>query len=230
MSGLIPNRLLFSFEFEISYFAKPPRMKGLKKEWPAHHQLPCLAELDTPAGTDAMGGALPVDFGTLWAGWHESGLYVAAEVRGKKKPLNVNPDRFWDGDNIRICTDMRDARDNKRATRFCQQFYFLPEGGGPQGKRPLAGSQRIHRATSEAPAVSSDGLDVSAKVSKTGYFMECFIRAESLYGFDPQEHDRIGFYVIIEDSELGQQYLTVGDSMSWHIDPSTWASAVLLPK
>ena len=33
---------------------------------------------------------------------------------------------------------------------------------------------------------------------------------------------------MIEDSELGQQALTVGDDLYWYVDPSTWATAVLI--
>lgn len=229
MNGLIPNRLLFSFEFELLYFAKPPRMKGVMRDWGDEFLLPCLAEIDESAGEEALGGEPPRDFARIWAGWHDTGLYVAVEVTGKKKPLAVNADRFWAGDNVRLCTDMRDARENKRATRFCQQFYFLPQGGGPGGKEPVAGSRRIHRATSDAPQVPSDGLRVHAKVKRGGYFLEGHVRSAALSGFDPTEHSRIGFFVIVEDAEFGQQYLTVGDAMNWHIDPSTWASAVLLP-
>ena len=49
----------------------------------------------------------------------------------------------------------------------------------------------------------------------------------ALSGFDPEEHRRIGLYTMLEDIELGQQYLTVGDDLYWHIDPSTWATAIL---
>ena len=52
---------------------------------------------------------------------------------------NFDVQSIWDGDNIRLCTDMRDARSNKRATRSCQQFYFLPDAGGSA----VAGTAKI---------------------------------------------------------------------------------------
>ena len=78
-----------------------------------------------------------------------------------------------------------------------------------------------------APPVPSQRIKVAAAVTPTGYTLEAVIPADCLSGFDPLEHRRIGFYYILEDTELGQQYLTVGDDLNWYVDPSTWATAVL---
>jgi len=172
-----------------------------------------------------MDGA--TDFADIWACWNESGFCLAVKVQGKRKPLRCDSARFWDGDNVRLCVDMRDARSNRRATRFCRQFYFLPCGGGKRGKAPAAGVGRIQRAMAEGPVVPDGALEIASSVNKSGYFLEAYISSEALYGFDPDEHPRIGFYLLVEDAELGQQFPTVGDDLSWHRDPSTWPTAVL---
>ncbi|MFQ5591918.1 MAG: hypothetical protein ACE5HE_12200, partial [Phycisphaerae bacterium] len=159
--------------------------------------------------------------------WNETGIGIACRVRGKRKPLRCDPVRFWAGDNLRLCTDMRDARNVKRATRYCQQFYFLPAGGGARGDEPVAGVNKIKRAREEAPPVAAELIEVASGVRASGYSLAAFIPAECLSGFDAAEHPRIGFYYIVEDSEHGQQYLTVGDDLYWYVDPSTWATAVL---
>ena len=130
---------------------------------------------------------------------------------------------------------MRDARTIKRATRYCQQFYFLPTGGGRRGNEPACGAVKIKRASADAPCGTgfqpgknrSHRFSVAARVTRTGYTLTAHIPASCLSGFDPDEHPRIGFYYILEDAELGQQYLTVGDDLYWYVDPSTWATAVL---
>ena len=33
---------------------------------------------------------------------------------------------------------------------------------------------------------------------------------------------------MLEDNEWGQQYLTVGDDLAWNVDPSTWATGLLV--
>lgn len=216
MSLLIPNRFLFAFEFPLRYRRKAPPLDGKLTGWTDKELLPRLGELD----------GLP-EFADVWACWNEKGLWVACQVKGKKRSLRCDPQEYWKSDHLRVCTGMRDTRNIKRATRFCQQFYFLPAGGGSKGKKPTAAGVAIKRAREDAPLVTADRLPIASTVTKTGYKLEAHIPADCLAGFDPAEHRRIGFYYILEDRDHGQQFLTVGDDLYWYVDPSTWATAVL---
>lgn len=212
---LVPNRLLFRFEFPLRH-REPPNIDGDLSDWPDEFLLPSLSGLDGQTS-----------FAKVWMAWNETGLFVACRVQGRTSPFRCDPRQYWKGDNLRLCTDMRDTRDNKRGSRFCQQFYFLPAGGGRDGKAPVAGVAKVPRASENAPAVSSQLIQVAAKRTAQAYALEGHIPADALSGFDPDDHRRIGVYVMVEDMELGQQYLTVGDELNWHIDPSTWATATL---
>ena len=216
MSQLIPNRLLFRFEIPLRYMPRCPDIDGVLEEWDDAHLLPPLGDLDD-ANT----------FADVFAGWNEVGLHVAVRVVGKHELPHCDPKVFWKSDNLRLMTDMRDTRNIKRATAFCQHFYFLPAGGGRNGTEPVAGSARVQRAQNHAPLVGPGRFAVASVVSKEGYTLEATIPADCLAGFDPTEHPRIGLYYMLEDRELGQQYLTVGDDLYWHVDPSTWAVARL---
>jgi len=216
MAMLIPNRFLFDFEFVMSHRPELPAIDGGLADWTDADRLPSLGELDNR-----------VEFADLWACWNEKGVSIACRVTGKQRRLECDPRSYWAGDNLRVCMDMRDARTVKRATRFCQQFYFLPTGGGPKKNKPVAGVAKIRRAREDAPAVPSERLGVASRVTDSGYSLVARIPAECLSGFDPVEHPRIGFYYILEDRDHGQQYLTVGDDLYWYTDPSTWATAVL---
>lgn len=216
MSLLVPNRFLFHFEFPLHYRRALPKIDGDLRHWSDEFLLPRLGEIDGRR-----------DFADVWACWNEQGLCVACKVVNKRRPLRCDPRSFWSGDNLRLCTDMRDARTVKRATRFCQQFYFLPSVGGAGGARPVGGVNKFQRAREDAPRVPAERIAVAAKVNTSGYALEAHIPGECLSGFDPAEHPRIGFYYILEDGDHGQQYLTVGDDLYWYVDPSTWATAVL---
>lgn len=215
MTGLIPNRLLFRFEIALRY-RKSPEIDGDLGDWSDKYLLPVLDRLD---------GGTP--FGRILMGWNESGLFIACRVEGRRSAFQCDPKAFWKGDNLRLMTDMRDARDNRRASRYCRQFFFLPAGGGKHGDEPVAGAARINRATENAPPVESGLIRIAGKRDADAYTLEAHIPAEALAGFDPDEHRRIGIYTMLEDRDLGQQYLTVGDDLNWHVDPSTWATAVL---
>lgn len=212
---LVPNRSLFRFEFALHY-RPSPTIDGDLSDWDDRFLLPELGRLDDQPA-----------LGRVWMGWNESGLFVACRVEGRSGPFRCDVKQFWKGDNLRLLTDMRDTRDIKRASRYCQQFYLLPAGGGRDGKSPVAGVARIPRATENAPEVADDLIRIAGKRTSYAYTLEAHIPAEALSGFDPDEHRRIGVYVMLEDMELGQQYLTVGDDLNWYIDPSTWPTAVL---
>lgn len=208
--------MLFDFEFPLRYCKKAPTLTGNLADWSDAYLLPDLCRID---GQDP--------FAKVWAAWNETGLFIAAQVAGRTKSLQCDPQKFWRADNVRICTDMRDNRTIKRANRYCQQFYFLPIGAGKKQRDPIAGSAPINRAVEQAPHVPAGRIRIAASVTKSSYKLEAQIPAEILSGFDPAEHPRIGFYYIIEDTQLGQQYLTVGDDLYWFVDPSTWPTAVL---
>lgn len=216
MNTLVPNRFLFDLEFALSHRKTLPAIDARLTGWTDVERLPSWGAVDGKP-----------EFASIWACWNESGICIACRVTGKKKRLQCDAANFREGDNLRLCTNMRDARTNKRATRFCQQFYFLPTGGGPKRDQALAGISEFQRAAAIAPPIEVKRIRVASRVEQTGYTLEAHIPAECLVGFDPVEHPRIGFYHMLEDGDHGQQYLTVGDDLLWYADPSTWATAVL---
>ena len=125
-TALIPNRFLFEFEVPLRYRNTFPRITGSVDDWTDAERLPALSAVDNRT-----------EFGQVWACWNETGLAIACRVTGKRRPLQCDPSRFWAGDNLRLCTDMRDTRSIRRASRFCQQFFLLPTGGGQSGRDPV---------------------------------------------------------------------------------------------
>lgn len=214
MDALIPNRFLIKPELALMHFKTAPPLNGTLSKWPAESKLPPLCELD---------GESP--FADIYAGWNDQGLYIGVSVRGKSEPLACDSQQFWKGDNVRVMTDMRDTRNIRRATRFCQHFYLLP--AGTDSNRPTAGGSKVHRASEEGPIAGPNDLVIGSKVRKDGYDLTALLSADALNGFDPDENPRIGLFIIVEDMELGQQSLSVADDMNWHIDPSTWPTAIL---
>ncbi|GJM26680.1 MAG: hypothetical protein DHS20C16_30950 [Phycisphaerae bacterium] len=216
MTQLIPNRLLVAVEIRLNHRSKLPRLTGKLTDWSDEFLLPNLCEMD---------GQEP--FAKVYACWNDEGIAFACKVQCPDKKFRCDPASFWKGDNLRICTDMRDTRDIHRATRYCQQFFVLPTGGGKMRSEAIGGSSPIHRAKENASPIKAGMIPVAANITKRGYSIEAILPASLLSGFDPAEHPRIGFYYMLEDLALGQQYLTVGDDLYWHVDPSMWATAVL---
>jgi len=214
--GLVPNRQVMRFEFPLVYRATTLKLDGKLSGWDDRYLLPHFG---------AVEGEEP--WGQVYAAWDDDGLYVACAVDEKHRPVRCVPNKFWTGDNFRLMTDMRDTRHIKRATRFCQHFYFLPTGSGRGSQDPIAGSAKVNRAREDAPLAASKEMRIASSVWTGGWMLEAHIPATLLAGFDPDQQRRIGFYAMLEDRDHGQQYPTVGDELQWNVDPSTWPTAVL---
>ena len=217
MLSILPKRSLFRFEIPIHHVARTLRIDGDVSTWSQKYLVPPLVQLE---GEEPLADV-------YWA-WNEDGFYAAFDVPNRHGRLHCDPKQWWKHDGLRLCIDTRDARDIKRATRFCHFFYLLPVGGGADGKRPVVGTHRMSRAKEPPPAVDVSLIKVDAAVRRDGYSLEVALPAACLSGWDPVEHPRIGVYYKVKDAQLGSQHLSADDELGWNVDPSTWATGVLV--
>ncbi len=217
MLELICRRAFFRFEIPIWRAPKALRMDGNAAKWGFDLLAPPLVELDhTPP------------FAEVYWAWDDDAFYFAYAVPNRRGAIKVDTEHWWKGDGVRLCIDTRDARDVKRATRFCHLFYFLPLGGGPGGKSPIVGLHRMSRAKEPPPKPDLSQVRVATRIERTRYFLEAAIPAACLNGWNPAEHPRIGVFYKIKDTVLGAQHLSVNDDLGWNSDPSMWATGVLV--
>lgn len=216
MLDALPPRAFFRFEFPLHLLKRTGSVDADLRKFQRKHMLPSLTELD---GQPA--------FADVYFGWNEDGIHVGFDVPNRRGPLECDPTHWWKKDGLRLCIDTRDARDLKRATRFCHFFYMLPAGGGRDGKQAIIGTHRMSRAK-EVPAIDASELRVAARVQRSGYTLEAAIPASCLTGWDPAEHPRIGLFYKVKDEVHGSQTLSIGDDLGWNVDPSTWATGVLM--
>lgn len=217
MLHALPKRALFRFELPIYYVARPPPVDGDVSKWASKYVVPPLVQIE---------GEEPVA-DVYWA-WNEDGFYAAFDVPNRTSPPRCDAQRWWKGDGVRLCLDTRDARDIKRATRFCHFFYALSLKGGADGKAALVGTHRMSRAKEPPPAIDVSKIKVASLVERTRYGLELAIPAACLHGWDPVEHPRLGVFYKIKDAQLGSQHLSTDDDLGWNVDPSTWATGVLV--
>jgi len=217
MLGALPRRSLFQFEIPIRRREWLPVVDADMSKWSAEYLLPPLVRVE-----DSW------PFADVYWAWDQEGLMLAFDVPDRHGPLRCDRNEWWKGDGVRICVDTRDTRDVKRATRFCHFFYALPTGGGPRRDRPVVGTRPMSRAKEPAPAVDVSAIRVAARVERRRYSLELAIPATCLHGWNPAEHQRIGVFYKIKDTGCGAQHLSVDDELGWNVDPSTWATGVLV--
>ena len=217
MLSTLPKRALFQFEFPVHRLDRPPLVDADLRKWTEHYLAPPLVELE---------GGEP--FADVYWGWHEDGFFAAFDVPGRTSRPQSDPKHWWKKNGMRLCIDTRAARGVKRATRFCHFFYLLPTGGGPDGKLPVVGTHRMSRSKEPPPAIDVRQIKIAAHVTRTGYSLEVGIPSGCLHGWAPAEHPRVGLFYKIKDSQLGSQHLSTTDDLGWNVDPSTWATGVLI--
>jgi len=219
MLDLIPFRALLRFEIPIRYWDAPPRIDGDLEKWSAEFLVPPLHVVEPGAAREPVADV-------YWA-WNEYGFFALFDVPNRPGRPHCSTTDWYKHDGLRLCIDTRDARDNKRASRFCHFFYLLPTGGGSDRSAPVIGLHRMKHAK-ENPPVDCSSAKIAAVVTGRGYRVETHIPSQCLHGWDPAEHPRIGVFYKVKDTKLGDQTLSTTDEMGWNLDPSSWATGVLV--
>jgi hypothetical protein len=209
---LLPYRFLVRVAHPCRHVKDVPREEGDRLL-----DLPDSCRLDNFAAMDGKR-----NFADVRLAWNELGLAVQAEVRGKEQPPQGHEGRARGSDGLTVWVDTRDARTSHRATRYCHQFHLLPAGGGPDNDEPVVVPAKINRALQDAPLCPAGAVPFRSGRIKRGYFVEAFLPAAVLSGFDPEQNPRLGFYYAVRDAELGEQVLSVGPEFPYWEDPSLW--------
>lgn len=210
---LIPNRFLFRLSYPCRYVAEMPR-----EDEDQLLQLGADCRIDNFAGMDGQ-----KNFAGVFLAWNELGMGLQVEVKGKERLPEGDAARARGADGVTLWIDTRDSRTSHRASRYCHQFHFLPTGGGPDHDEPSFGQSKINRALQDAPLCDPNSVPFRFSSRKTGYVLEAFLPAGVLHGYDPEQFPRLGFYYVVRDAELGEQFLSVGSEFPYWEDPSLWS-------
>lgn len=211
--ALLPHRFLVRVSHPCRYHKRMPLKGGDGLlDLPPECRINNFAELDEQR-----------NFADVRLAWNELGLGFQVEVRGKEQPPQGHAARARSSDGATLWLDTRDSRTSHRASRYCHQFHFLPTGGGPDQDEPVFLQAKINRALHDAPLCSPDSVPFRSRLIRSGYLLEAFLPADVLNGFDAEQNPRLGFYYAIRDSELGEQFLSVGPEFPYWEDPSLWS-------
>ena len=216
--SLVPHRFLFRLAHPCRYVKDMPRTGGDELL-----DLPPECRVENYAAMD--GGR---NFADVLLAWNELGLGVQVEVRGKEKPPQGDVGRPRSSDGLTLWVDTRDARAGHRASRYCHQFHVLASGAGPDHDAPAFAQSKINRALDDAPHAPAGGVPFMVRTRAGGYRLEAFLPAAVLYGYDPEQHPRLGFFYSVRDDELGEQLLNLSPEFPFWEDPSLWSALDLV--
>ncbi len=161
-------------------------------------------------------------------GWHEQGLIITVLLEGKMRKLNCNPLQLETSDGLHFVLDTRDVRDLQRGDRYCHRFLFLPiTSSDIHTPAPRPYWFPIHRAKEHPNPVDITTFKMASEITGSGCRFSVLIPTETLTGFDPEEHPRLGFHFSFHDSELGNFDLQHPETFPVEETPSLWSVLVL---
>jgi hypothetical protein len=162
-------------------------------------------------------------FADVFAGWSLDGFEVYISVLQPFQKCTF-PD-VTRGDSFELFLDARDVKTSGFNTRFCHHFYFLPESieGQSTGEITRFRTEDVHELCDPR------ALKINTTFKKSGYAMHIFIPAHCIYGYDPEQFDRLGFSYRINRPEGHSQHFSAStEEYQIEQQPSLWSSMRLV--
>lgn len=158
-------------------------------------------------------------FAEISLGWNEEG--IEAFVRVNKPFVRSCYPEVQLGDSVEFFIDTRDVKSGGFNTRFCHHFFFFAEGIDGH----FAGEITRFRTEDVHAICEPNELKVKSLVQNSGYVLNIFIPNHCLYGYDPEQFNRLGFcYRINQADGLPQHFTVVSDDFPIEQQPSLWGS------
>lgn len=163
------------------------------------------------------------NFANVSMGWNKEGLELL--VAAKQPFLRANHPEISRGDGVELFFDTRDVKTSGYNTRFCHHFFFLPEAV----EGVLAGEITRFRTEDRHEWCDARELKVTCTRKSNSYLLQIFIPSQCLYGYDPDQFDRLGFTYRINRADGDSQHFSVtSDDYQLEQQPSLWSSLKLV--
>ncbi len=162
-------------------------------------------------------------FAEVAIGWNGEGIELFARMDVPfRQVFYPEVDR---GDSLEVFIDTRDVKTASFNTRFCHHFFFLAEGVDGH----FAGEMTRFRTEDVHPLCDAKDLKVKSLCQSASYVLNIFIPSQCLYGYDPEQFNRLGFsYRVNQAQGFPQHFSVVTDDYQIDQQPSLWASLRLI--
>jgi hypothetical protein len=161
-------------------------------------------------------------FASVAMGFNEHGLAITLYVYQKFQGISYP--KFEEGDALSLFIDTRDVKKATYNTKFCHNFIIFPKEVDS-----IQAFENTHfRGLETRPLVDCTQFDIQSKFLKDSYQMHIFIPAESLYGYDINSINHIGFsYTVYRPFDEPQNFSCSSKDFKIEEIPSLWASIEL---
>ena len=154
--------------------------------------------------------------------WNPSGIAITVIVKGRDMPVAGNKSPIKVSDYVSVMLDTRHTANVHRATGYCTALTALPVDQSNGGK-PTILYREIAQQREVRHQLNPKQCGITVDVQSDGYLMTVWLPQNQLPGFaESPEIGRVGFYLVVHDSEFGELPLSIADDFPASFDPSTW--------
>ncbi|MEN9557544.1 MAG: hypothetical protein RLZZ232_3830 [Planctomycetota bacterium] len=213
MTQIVPNSFLFQFSLQIPRVDAMPGGRGRLLKLPESSTLFVPARLNSEQ--------MPM---TVRMAWNQEGLGLEVRLRGKTQRAAGRWADLKHSDLVRVLLDMRPGTNVQRVTDYCVELVVLICDDDADDAATVrfteSGPQRPGRR-----ALDSGKCRVERHLVADGYDLSLWVPGSQLPGYEQAvEAQVLGFYCIVEDTEIGPVPLSVlGDF------PATWNPSLWIP-
>ena len=216
MRSVMPVGYFFDFTFRSPKLLSSIKIDGDLSDWDPTHEVPDLMHLR---------GNKP--FAHVFFSWDDDNLYIGLDVTGKRKPVDVDTERFWRKDCLELWVDLRNDKTQRRYTEHCHHFFFLPKGRKGKTGLATAGECTEPGSVVQEHIFDHPEIEVASSVERGSYTLEARIPRSVIPTYDPANYPMIGFNYHINDIDRRTQWWSCGLDFPRHQDPSTWGAIEL---
>ena len=211
----------------LKYLGDAPRIDGGLRDWSEEHR---LGGVRKNATVGAARNDRPEP--TVYAGWNESGIYVAVEVVDPQIQAAAPNGPWWTQDALELFIATRGdevERAERCYSRFDHQFFFVPNPFPKAGRSGTWGRwSRKGDALAGEHQIPAQGIADASRVLPGRYVTEIFIPGDQLVGFDPKTTRELRFNVHVRDYQTATEfYWSAPKEAATHFKPATWGRLVL---
>ena len=209
---------------KITKLERPININGELSDWSDAFRISGLRRTQT-VGIERSDGRTP----NLYMGWHEEGLYIAAEVFDSYIETAGSDARWWTRDNIEMWLSTRPVTaDQQMYNQFCSQFFFVPEVNPTDGRLGTVGQWHRPGDAIKDNLIPHPRIQQSTRLLPGRYVVEMFIPASALNGWDPLNHPEMAFNLHIRNFHLSSDHFwSAPKELATQNRPGTWGTIVL---
>lgn len=162
-------------------------------------------------------------FADINMGWNEEGLSFYCHINTPFK--DVFYPSIARGDSLELFIDTRDVKTQRFTTKFCHHLFFLPQ----ELDGVKLGEITRFRGDEKRELVDVKDIHFQSDIQKKSYTLKIFIPSQSLYGYDPDQCDHLGFtYRVNRCGRAPQHFSAITEEFAFEQQPSLWSSLRLI--